>query len=85
MCKVVHEKCEKEVAKDKSLPVNSYLVTYLLEDKLTYDIVICNKRANAFDIYWDKYRENLKSIEWTDGKVNAKTWGYKHLKGKGNE
>ena len=77
MCKVVHEKCEKEVAKDKSLPVNSYLITYLLEDKLTYDIVICNKRANAFDIYWDKYRENLKSIEWTDGKVNAKTWGYK--------
>jgi hypothetical protein len=77
MCKVVHEKCEKEVAKDKSLPVNSYLVTYLLEDKLTYDIVICDKRANAFDIYWDKYRENLKSIEWTDGKVNAKTWGYK--------
>ena len=77
MCKVVHEKCEKEVAKDKSLPVNSYLVTYLLEDKLTYDIVICNKRANAFDIYWDKYRENLKSIEWTDGKVRAKTWGYK--------
>lgn len=77
MCKVVHEKCEKEVAKDKSLPVNSYLVTYLLEDKLTYDIVICNKRADAFDIYWDKYRENLKSIEWTDGKVNAKTWGYK--------
>jgi len=77
MCKVVHEKCEKEVAKDKSLPVNSYLVTYLLEDKLTYDIVICNKRANAFDVYWDKYRENLKSIEWTDGKVNAKTWGYK--------
>jgi hypothetical protein len=49
----------------------------LLEDKLTYDIVICNKRANAFDIYWDKYRENLKSIEWTDGKVSAKTWGYK--------
>lgn len=77
MCKVVHEKCEKTAAKDKSLPVNSYLVTYLLEDKLTYDIVICNKRANAFDIYWDKYRENLKSIEWTDGKVNAKTWGYK--------
>jgi hypothetical protein len=77
MCKVVHEKCEKTAAKDKSLPVNSYLVTYLLEDKLTYDIVICNKRADAFDIYWDKYRENLKSIEWTDGKVNAKTWGYK--------
>jgi hypothetical protein len=77
MCKVVHEKCEKEVAKDKSLPVNSYLVTYLLENKLTYDIVVCNKRVNAFDMYWDKYREDLKSIEWTDGKVGAKLWGYK--------
>lgn len=85
MCKVVHEKCEKEAAKDKSLPVNSYLVTYLLENKLTYDIVICNKRANAFDIYWDKYRENLKSIEWTDGKVSAKTWGYKPPEKKRNE
>ena len=77
MCKVVHENCEKEAAKDKSLPLNSYLVTYLLEDKLSYDIVICNKRVAVFDMYWDKYRENLRDIKWTDGKVNPKTWGYK--------
>jgi hypothetical protein len=77
MCKVVHENCEKEAAKDKSLPLNSYLVTYFLEDKLAYDIVVCNKRVSVFDMYWDKYRENLKDIKWTDGKVNPKTWGYK--------
>jgi hypothetical protein len=26
-------------------------------------------------MYWDKYREGLKDIRWTDGKVNPKLWG----------
>jgi hypothetical protein len=28
-------------------------------------------------MYWDKFRENLKSIEWGYGKVSPKIWGYK--------
>jgi hypothetical protein len=26
-------------------------------------------------MYWDKYREGLQSIKWTDGRVNPKLWG----------
>jgi hypothetical protein len=76
MCQVIHEKCEKSLANDKTLPTNSYLVTYLDEGKVNHDIIICNKRTDIFDMYWDKYRENLKSIVWTDGRVNPKLWGY---------
>jgi hypothetical protein len=75
MCKIVHKDCSKELAKDKSLPLNSYLVTYLLDNQEKYDIVVCNKRAQIFDMYWDQYREGLKNICWTDGKVNPKLWG----------
>lgn len=75
MCKIVHENCSKELAKDRSLPLNSYLVTYMVDNSVKYDIVVCNKRAHIFDLYWDRYREGLKDIRWTDGKVNPKLWG----------
>ena len=74
MCQVLHQKCEKSVAKDKSLPLNSYIVTYDSDEETFYDIVICNKQSDIFDIYWDKYREGLKDLRWTDGRVNPKLW-----------
>ena len=76
-CTVLHENCNLELSKDKSLPSNSYLVTYQSEDKIRYDIVTCTKRVDIFDTYWDKYRENLKDIRWTEGRVNPRIWGYK--------
>ena len=75
MCKIVHENCDKHLAKDKTLPLNSYLVTYQVDNQTRYDIVVCNKRAQIFNMYWDQYREGLKDIRWTDGKVNPKLWG----------
>lgn len=74
MCIVLHQKCEKSAAKDKSLPLNSYIVTYISEEETLYDIVICNKQVDIFDMYWDKYREGLQDIRWTDGRVNPKLW-----------
>jgi hypothetical protein len=56
------------------LPLNSYLVTYISEEETFYDIVICNKQVDIFDMYWDKYREGLQDIRWTDGRVNPKLW-----------
>jgi len=82
MCQVLHQKCEKSVAKDKSLPLNSYIVTYVSDEETFYDIVICNKQSDIFDIYWDKYREGLKDIRWTDGKVNPKLWQFRTEKKK---
>ena len=44
-CNIIHEKCEKSAADDKSLPRNAYLVTYVVEDKITYDIVMADGKA----------------------------------------
>ena len=76
-CKIVHENCDKSLAKDTSLPLNSYLITYIVDNEVRYDIVISNKRTHIFDVYLDKYREGFKDMRWTDGKVNPKFWGIK--------
>ena len=74
--KIIHEKCDKTLSHNKSLPLNSYLVTYIVEDKTYYDIVQSNGKVSVFDSYYDQYgKGSLQSIEWTDGRVNPKFYG----------
>lgn len=63
------------MANDRSLPYTAYLVEYEIDEATTYDIVICNKKTDIFDHYWDKYREGLKGFKQTEGRVNPKLWG----------
>jgi hypothetical protein len=72
---IIHEDCDPAFAKNKELPRNSYLVTYISEDKVKYDVVQSNGPVPIFDRYYDKYRE-VKDIRWTDGRVNPKMWNY---------
>ena len=51
--KVINEKCEKSAADDKTLPKSAYLVTYVKEEKITYDIVMADSKVEIFDHYWD--------------------------------
>ena len=73
-CNIIHEKCEKSAADDKSLPRNAYLVTYVEKDKMTYDIVMADGKTDIFDQYYDKYKEGLQNIGWTMGTMNPRTW-----------
>ena len=64
---VIHEKCEKKVADDKKLPKSSYLVTYVVEEKLTHDIVIAVKDKDLEDMYdipFEVVEEAYPDIEW---------------------
>lgn len=72
--KIVFSKCDPELADDKSLPYTAYLVNYKEDDTNYYDIVICNKKVEIFDYYWDRYREGLIGFKQTEGRVNPKLW-----------
>ena len=76
-CEILQEKCAKEDAKNKQLPIDSYLVTYVIDENIFHDIVKTSKRVSVFDMYYDKFGNCLKSIEWTDGRVSSRLWGYK--------
>jgi len=77
-CEILKERCTPQDAKDSSLPLDAYLITYFADDRICYDIVRSAKQVNIFDMYYDKFgKGNIKNIRWADGKVNPKLWGYR--------
>lgn len=77
---IIHKNCDKNLAKDKTLPRNSYLVTYEQDEELVYDIVQCSSKVQIFDYYYDRYGNVLKDIRWTEGTVNPKCYQSKSKK-----
>lgn len=71
---IIHLNCEYSFSEDKNLPRDSYIVTYGDNNEEKNDIVQ-GLRADIFDYYWDKYRD-VRRMDWTEGKVNPKMWGY---------
>lgn len=72
---IIHKDCDPILSEDKTLPRNSYIVSYKNEEYIKYDIVQSNSKVEIFDKYWDEYR-NVLSIEWTKGVVNPKSYGF---------
>lgn len=73
----IAQRCNPEVANDRSLPYTSFLVTYRLDGEVCYDVVIANKKTDVFDHYWDHYRNDLITFVQTEGRVNPKLWNPK--------
>jgi len=71
---IIHINCDSSFADDKTLPRDSYLVTYGDNDEEKFDVVQ-GLRSDIFDHYWDKYRD-VRRMDWTQGTVNPKSWGY---------
>ena len=78
--RILHQNCDPSLADDKSLPYTAYLVEYDDENNTCYDIVICNKKTDIFDHYWDRYREGLVRFTQTEGRMNPKLWSSKTKK-----
>ncbi len=72
---IINVDCDPSAANDKSLPRDSYLITYGDNGEQKYDVVQ-GLQSDIFDQYWDKYRD-VRGLKWTEGTVNPKMWGYK--------
>ena len=71
--KVLHEQCEKNKSEDKKLRLDSFLITYKVDDETKYDVARGGSTVEIFDYYYDKYK-NVQGISWTKGIVNPKTF-----------
>ena len=76
-CQVLLENTSLDKANDKSFPSDAYLVWYNVEGSEVLDLTRSAKKANIFDMYYDKYSTDLKRIEYGHGTVNPSQWGYK--------
>lgn len=74
--KIIHQDCDPDLANNKELPTNSFLVEYVLGKTIHYDIVMSNKSVDIFDHYYDTYREDFITFNQTEGRINPKLWGY---------
>ena len=72
--KIIRQNCDPELANDRSLPCTAYLVEYIDCGVKKWDIVLCNKKVDIFDHYWDNYREDFINFKQTEGRANPKVW-----------
>ncbi len=73
--------CKEELARNKKLPRNSYIVSYMENGVVHYDIVI-GLMTNIFDCYYDSLgKGSLQTIKYTDGTVSSKLFNKKRYLG----
>lgn len=72
--KQIFTECDPELAEDKSLPTNAFLVEYLQDTITKFDIVMSAKQVDIFDHYWDNYRSDLQSITQCQGRVSPRLY-----------
>lgn len=80
-CEIIVENGSYAEVCTKEAPTDAHIIKYLVDDKICFDLTKGSK-SKLFDMYWDKFRENLKSIDFGYGTINPKTWGYQTPKTK---
>ena len=56
-------------------PTDAYIIKYMHEDKICFDLTRGTK-IKLFDMYWDKLKDGIKSIEYGKGSIKPNLWGY---------
>jgi len=56
-------------------PNDAWVITYTVNQKDHLDLSR-GTRTKLFDMYYDKFKSGLKSIEYGSGTVSPKLWGY---------
>ena len=75
-CEIVIENGSLNEVRTTNAPTDSYIAHYIHNDKDHYDLVR-GTRVKIFDMYYDKFKSGLKSIEYGFGNVKPNLWGYR--------
>ena len=59
----------------KQAPTDAYIIKYVHDDQVRYDLTRGTK-IKLFDMYWDKFKGGIKSIEYGKGSIKPNLWGY---------
>ena len=77
-CEIILEKTTKDKANDRKLPSDAFNVYYMVDGEERLDVTRAGKKVNIFDLYYDKYgKDAIKKIDYGQGTVNPRQWGYK--------
>ena len=74
-CEIIIDSGSLEDVSIKKAPTDAYIIKYLHEDKVHFDLTRGTK-VTIFDMYWDKFKSGLKSINYGNGSIKPNLWGY---------
>jgi len=75
-CEIVIENGSFAEVNTTNAPSDSYVTCYIHDDKDHYDLVRGTK-VKIFDMYYDKFKDKLKSIDYGHGNIKPALWGYR--------
>ena len=75
-CEIMIENGTWEQVHTTDCPNDARIVTYEVDGETRYDLTRSSKAVYIFNMYWDKFRDGLKKIEYGMGRINPKLWGY---------
>ena len=62
-----------------TFPNDAFVITYNIDNNDCFDLTRGTK-TNIFDMYYDKFKQGLKDIDYGRGTINPKLWGYQSPK-----
>jgi len=74
-CEILVENGTTDQVTTKQFPSDAYIIEYTHNDRICYDLTRGSK-ITLFDMYWDKFKGGLKSIDYGNGTIKPNLWGY---------
>ena len=75
-CEILVDNGTIEEVSKTEYPNDAFIVKYHVDDKVCFDLTRGSRTA-LFDMYYDKFKKELKEINWGKGTISPKVWGYK--------
>ena len=74
-CEIIVDNGSPEDVRTKKVPTDAFIITYHHEDKVCRDLTRGSK-IRLFDMYYDKFKNGIKSIDFGCGTIKPQSWGY---------
>ena len=79
-CEIVVENGKPGDVRTTEAPTDCFIVTYEFNGDTHQDLTR-GTRVNVFDMYYDKFKGGLKSIDYGYGNIKPNLWGYQSAQG----
>ena len=80
-CEILVEKATSEQLISTQFPTDAYIIEYKIDDKTFHDLTR-GTQVTLFDMYHDKFKRNLISINYGKGNIKPGLWMYQKPKEK---
>ena len=74
-CEIIVSNGTPEEIYNSQTPNDAFVVRYTVDNKQVSDLTRGTK-SKIFDMYWDKFKSGLKSIDYGRGTIKPNLWNY---------